>query len=1165
MLGASSVIYAASIVVTILHHPLLCFDTVGRMLIQRPGNMWFFLSVILSSTALSAARAEDAVTFNRDIRPILADKCFACHGPDAATREADLRLDQEESAKRDREGHAAIQAGDPKHSELAVRIRSTDPDLMMPPPDSQRTLTDEEKQTLLGWIADGAKWEGHWSFIAPRRSALPEVSDARWPRNAIDHFVLRKLDDAGLQPSSETERTTWIRRASFDLTGLPPTMEEVDAFLADDGDVAFEAVIDRLLRSKHYGEQMAAAWLDAARYADTDGYQNDGPRTMFRYRDWVIDAFNGNMPFDQFTIEQLAGDLLPQASLSQKIATGFNRNHRYNSEAGLVLEEFLLENAVDRVDTTSTVWMGLTIGCARCHDHKYDPIEQREYYQLISFFGNITESGRAIKFGNSEPWIVAPTDEQQKQLADLDNEIQSVREQLRTAADESQDVLKELLKREPKALASGVLLESDEEGRPAAGAVGSQGNLVETVIVANGLQHHFRFDDMEAEGITVEKGAPVFREGLHGNAATVGGNGILALGKVGDVACQTRSSISFWLKPEKLKSGVILSRQSGNDTRPGFSVELRDGHLQFYIITRWIAGVGAVETTTALKADEWIHVTLTNDGSQRTTGQHVWFNGELAETSVLHNTNSNTGGTKESAILRIGGGVYGDLFKGQVDDLRLYDRTLFDDEIDVLAEPKTVSEILSLDEAARTGRMRNKLIAWAMAMSGSQDLMGLRNEDVQMTAAIAETYLQLRLKRVKLVDSFPTSMVMEERPVPSQTPIRLRGIYNKYGDVVASGVPAVFPELPNSDLANRHDFAKWLVNGEHPLTARVIVNRFWQQYFGTGLVKTSEDFGMQGELPSHPQLLDWLAVEFVESGWDVKSLQKLIVLSATYRQSSRHAPRDEAKRDMTSNTTDPRRDKRSPQSGESTPANAESAVTATPNGLRSGNPASPCHAERDGYVVDPENRLLWRGPRIRLSARQLRDQALFVSGLLTPDIGGPSVSPYQPAKLWAEMSNMKYKQSKGKDLYRRGLYTIWKRTVAPPSLAILDAADRENCAVRQKRTNTPLQALTLLNETTFVESARHLAMRMISEGSDDPVRFAFRAVTAREPSDKERLALTNALNAYRQEFGADTAKAKDLLFVGESKLPKDVDEVELAAGTMLCNVLLNLDEVVTKE
>jgi hypothetical protein len=305
LLGASSVIYAASIVVTILHHPLLCFDTVGRMLIQRPGNMWFFLSVILSSTALSAARAEDAVTFNRDIRPILADKCFACHGPDAATREADLRLDQEESAKRDREGHAAIQAGDPKHSELAVRIRSTDPDLMMPPPDSQRTLTDEEKQTLLGWIADGAKWEGHWSFIAPRRSALPEVSDARWPRNAIDHFVLRKLDDAGLQPSSETERTTWIRRASFDLTGLPPTTEEVDAFLADDGDVAFEAVIDRLLRSKHYGEQMAAAWLDAARYADTDGYQNDGPRTMFRYRDWVIDAFNGNMPFDQFTIEHL--------------------------------------------------------------------------------------------------------------------------------------------------------------------------------------------------------------------------------------------------------------------------------------------------------------------------------------------------------------------------------------------------------------------------------------------------------------------------------------------------------------------------------------------------------------------------------------------------------------------------------------------------------------------------------------------------------------------------------------------------------------------------------------------------------------------------------------------------------------------------------------------
>ncbi len=1054
-----------------------------RLMIFRLTILWFCCTATLA--------AEDAVTFNRDVRPILSDKCFHCHGPDSATRAADLRLDQEQSATAERDGYHVIKAGDVQNSELAKRILSHDADEMMPPHDSGRSLSDDEQQTLLKWIEQGAKWEGHWSFIAPQQAPLPEVSDVAWPKNAIDHFVLRKLDAAGMTPSAETERTTWLRRVSFDLTGLPPTLAEVDAFLADDSAAAFETVVDRLLRSKHYGEHMATEWLDAARYADTDGYQNDGPRTMFRYRDWVIDAFNSNMPFDQFTIEQLAGDLLPNATLSQKIATGFNRNHRYNSEAGLVLEEFLLENAVDRVDTTSTVWMGLTVGCARCHDHKYDPIQQREYYQLISFFDNITESGRAIKFGNSEPWLVAPTDAQQKQLDELDQEIRDVGDRLEQAKQAAFE-----------AGASQYLRDVDI----------ADFDPDKTVLIRSGLKHHFQFEDMQAEGVTIEKGAPVLREGLHGNSATVGGNGILALGKVGDVACQTRSSISFWLQPAALESGVILSRQSANGLRPGFSVEVRDGHLQFYIITRWMAGVGAVETTETLKADEWVHVTLTNDGSQRAKGQEVWLNGTLAATRILHNTNSNTGGTKASAVLRIGGGVHGELFAGQVDDLRFYDRTLFADEIDVLAERLPVDEILKLSSADVTVRMQQKVNAWVSEAVGHRKLSGDANPSLAKAAAVHRNLLSLRLKRTKLVDSIPTSMVMEERPAPSATPIRLRGVYNAHGDVVASDVPAVFPQLPQGNAGSRHNLAKWLVSGSHPLTARVIVNRFWQQYFGTGLVKTSADFGMQGELPSHPQLLDWLAVEFVESGWDMKAMQKRIVLSATYRQSSRHTSRDAA-------------------------------------------------------TVDPENRLLWRGPRIRLSARQLRDQALFVSGLMTPEIGGPSVSPYQPAKLWVEMSNTKYQPSKGKDLYRRGLYTIWKRTVAPPSLAILDAADRENCAVRQKRTNTPLQALTLLNDPTFVEAARQLAVRMTLAGGDDASRisFAFRSVTAREPRQDERLALSAALQTYREEFSADPTQAKALLSVGESKLPDESDAVELAARTMLCNVLLNLDEVVTKE
>jgi hypothetical protein len=1045
------------------------------------------LPLLICAAFSHPAVAVDPVTFNRDVRPILADKCFHCHGPDSATREADLRLDVEESAKLDRDGQVAVRSGDSQHSELVRRIMSPDSELQMPPADSGRSLTDEQKQILIDWIESGAQWEGHWSFVAPERAALPKTKNAAWQRNEVDSFILRGLEAAGRQPAEETTKTTWIRRVTFDLTGLPPTLEDVDAFVADESTEAHERVVDRLLQSPRYGEHMAATWLDAARYADTDGYQNDGPRTMFRWRDWVIDAFNDNMPFDQFTIEQLAGDLLPNASQLQKIATGFNRNHRYNSEAGLVLEEFLLENAVDRVDTVSTVWMGLTMGCARCHDHKYDPLAQREYYQLISFFDNNAESGRAIKFGNSEPWIVAPMDDQQKQLQDINQQLADLHRDLKQAG----PAIQEEVNKFQLAVQNSDINDTDIDG---------------TSIVSRGLVHHFRFEDMAAEGVSVEAGQPVLREGWIGKSATVGGGGVLALGKIGDVACHTRSSISFWVKPEKPDSGVVLSRQSSSTTRPGFSVELREGRLQFYIITRWIAGVGAVETVMPLTADEWIHVALTNDGSQRAKGQQIWINGRLAETRVLYNTNSNTGGTSKSATLRIGGGVHGDKFKGQVDELRFYKRTLFEDEIRLLAERSTVAEILATSADERTNIQQGKLLAWLVARAAVDGDTSIQDGS---PLSPMEAIHRLRERRVKLLDSFPTTMVMKERETPRQTHVRVRGVYDNYGDVVESGTPAVFPAMHIDGPANRLDFANWLVSGSHPLTARVIVNRYWQNFFGAGLVRTAGDFGIQGELPSHPELLDWLAVEFVESGWDIKALHKLIALSATYRQNSRRSAGD-------SN-------------------------------------------------VDAENRLLSRGPRQRLTARQLRDQALFVSGLITAEIGGPSVSPYQPAKLWDEMSNMKYKQSKGKDLYRRGLYTIWKRTVAPPSLAILDAADRESCTVLPKRTNTPLQALTLLNETTFVEAARHLAARMMTEGKDQPVVFAFRSVTSRRPSPSEIEALRAARDSYVAEFKAAPARAVELLKVGESEVNSDHDQAELAGNTMLCNVLLNLDESLSKE
>ncbi|MCR9199730.1 MAG: DUF1553 domain-containing protein [Planctomycetaceae bacterium] len=1040
---------------------------------------------------IAATAAADEPTFNKDIRPILADKCFHCHGPDANTREADLRLDEESAAKASRDGLAAIVPGNATGSQLIDRIFADDPDLQMPPPDSGRTLSEAEKATLRQWIDSGAKWEQHWSFITPQRPAVPTV-DSDWPHNAIDHFVLRRLQQAGFTHAPPTEKYKWLRKVSFDLTGLPPTLAELDAFLQDASPAAFEAVVDRLLASPHYGEHMAAAWLDAARYADTDGYQNDGPRTMYRYRDWVIEAFNANMPFDQFTIEQLAGDLLPNATLSQQIATGFNRNHRYNSEAGLVLEEFLLENAVDRVDTTSTVWMGLTLGCARCHDHKYDTFSQEEYYQLISFFDNIAESGRAIKFGNSEPWIVAPTSAQQQQLQTLQRKIVNAQTALSKA--------KTLWQNAEPALNNW--LSAQDENTPC---------------VPNGLTDRFLFEEMKAEGIRVESGSPVLREGLHGKSATVGGNGVLLLGDKGNVTCQGRSSVCFWMKAENTESGVVLSRQKKSSTRPGFCVMLDDGRLQFQIVTRWISGVGTVETKRQISPNEWVHVTLTNDGSQRARGQQIWLNGQLADTRIVHNTNSNTGGTSKGAPLRIGGGVVGDRFAGQVDDLHFYSRTLFADEIAQLAERASIREIIAQPGVDRTPSMQNKLIGWMVACcADSKSADENTPAAVQSLMAASQTLLKLRLQSVKLTDAFPTTMVMQERAVPRQTTIRVRGVYNAHGDVVTSTTPATLPALANANAKNtRHDLAKWLVSGQHPLTARVIVNRYWQKYFGTGLVATPEDFGLQGDLPSHPELLDWLAVEFVESGWNVKALQKLIVLSATYRQSSRF-PIDDLFR--------------------------KSALT-----------------------EDPGNRLLWRGPRLRLTARQLRDQALFASGLLTTEIGGPSVSPYQPANLWAEMSNMKYRQSKGKDLYRRGLYTLWKRTVAPPGLAILDAADRENCTVRPKRTNTPLQALTLLNETTFVESARHLAVRMSSEGGDDPIRWAFRLLTCRPPSASEHSALETARQFYLEEFQADLPAAKQLLSVGESPVATDVDTAQLAADTMLCNVLLNLDEVVSRE
>ncbi|MDA7915877.1 DUF1553 domain-containing protein [Verrucomicrobia bacterium] len=1029
------------------------------------------LRFIILCFFLFASQLVAEIQFNRDIRPILSDKCWQCHGPDSATREAGLRLDTEVAAKGLHEGHYPIKPGSTEESLLIERILTEDKDDVMPPPESNKSLTSEQKKLLADWIKQGAEWETHWSFQRIEKPQPPKSVSSDWSQNEVDLFIQRKLSNNPLSPSQKASRETLIRRLSLDLTGLPPRPEEREAFLSDKSPKAYESLVDRLLASPRYGERMAWQWLEAARYADTDGYQNDGPRTMWRWRDWVIAAYNQNKGFDKFTVEQLAGDLLPNPTLDDQIATGFNRNHRYNSESGLVIEEFLLENAVDRVDTTSTVWMGLTMGCARCHSHKFDPFTHKEYYQLLSFFNNVSESGRAIKFGNSEPWIHAPTPAQQRELRQLAETLEKQRNDLETAQD---NALKEL----PK-------LELDA-------------SLFMNPHLTNGLTHHFSFNKKDPR-VKVEKGGPVFREGRFGKSATVGGGGQFNLGKLTAFPTEHRFSVSFWLKPERLKEGAILSMESAGTGRKGLVVQLREGHLQFQIITRWIAGVSTLETLQPLKNEKWVHVTLINDGTQRARGMGIYLNGHPVKTKTLHNTNSNTSGKKAGDPLRIGGSPHLPHFKGQLDELRLYNRTLEIGEIKQLAISRSIAELATLPSAQLTPVEKSALGTWMLEHKVNDEPVALQK------------FHAILKRHTDFIDQLPTTMVMDERPKVRDTFVRERGVYDNHGEKVQSGVPSAFPDIAKTN-PSRLDFARWLVSRDHPLTARVTINRYWQLLFGKGLVLTPGDFGSQGDLPTHPELLDWLASDFIESGWDIKAILKTMVMSATYQQSS--------------------------------------------------------NITKKHLQNDPENLLYARAPRQKLPGNVLRDQALFASGLLVEQQGGPSVKPYQPAKLWAEASNFKYKQDKGDGLYRRSIYTYWKRTLAPPSMAVLDTGDREVCTVKPKKTNTPLQALTLLNETAFFEAARKLAERSMQTGGDTPehwIKDAFVRTMSRQPKVKELNVLTSAYQSYLAEIKAQGKSANALLKIGESKADSSLPLEPLLAMTAIGNVLLNLDETTTRE
>ena len=1096
---------------------------------------------LLTLAQQPATRAIPTIQFNRDIRPILSDKCFACHGPDAVAKKIKLRLDSEVAATTDLgRGRRAVVPGKPEQSELIKRITHADEAMRMPPANSNRTLTQQEIQTLTEWIRQGAKWESHWSFIAPVRPQLPIVKNTAWPKNPIDYFVLAKLEQAGLQPSPEADRATLLRRVSLDLTGLPPSVQELDDFLNDKSPNAYEKIVDRLLASPRYGERMAFSWLNAARYADTNGYQIDGERFMWRWRDWVINAFNQNMPFDQFTIEQLGGDLLPNPTLDQRIATAFNRNHRANSEDGLIPAEYAVEYVVDRVDTTSTVFLGLTMGCARCHNHKYDPLTQKEYYQLFAYFNSIPEDGRAHNYGNSQPWISAPTPEQQQRMTRLEADLAAAQAQVdklsSTNAAQIERWAKGLKKDEPLQwfpVDDLIVRHAMDEKTPI--------ELVSAVDHIDMAKPNEKFGPKEKP----ETQKTGFRDGTPTVVPSPIGQGLAFDGKLffdaGNIAnfnfrdrlvdYKDQFAISVWFRADAEQSGAIVTRIKDTPYEKdynlpkarGYGLFFNNGKLHFNVVGVWADDSWRVETADTVSVQEWHHVVAIFDSTQPYERAQIYLDGRKQNLKVNNGRLFRTF-NDDSALLRIGGGGGAEYrFRGQIDEVRVYKSAPDAKSLAMLACADSIQTIAATPRSKRNEGQRLKLLnAWM---------------DKAAPANIRQSWERLRevnANKISLEAEFPTVMVMQELPQPRSANVLRRGAYDLPGEIVPRGLPASL-SAKAVPPANRLEFAQWLVNAENPLTARVTVNRFWQMLFGTGLVKTVEDFGSQGEAPSHPELLDWLAVEFTnaECGmrngacadqqparWSIKRLLKTIVMSATYRQSSK---------------------------------------------------ATPYSSLPAPHLDDPDNRLLARGSRFRLTAEMIRDQALFSSGLLVEKLGGPSVKTYQPAGLLKDMvfSNMtNYAQDKGEGLWRRSLYTYWKRTILNPSMLVFDATAREQCMVRDTRTNTPLQALNLMNDVTYVEAARMLAERMMLTGGDTTQKrltWAFRTLTSRFPDQEELALLQSNLAAQLNYFRSQPQATEKLLLMGEKRNNASLSSTELAAYTMIASLILNLDEVITRQ
>ncbi len=1044
------------------------------------GTIWLSACGTTSSPNENERQLPTVVDYNFHVKPILSDRCFACHGPDQANQEAGLRLDTPEGAfgaLTESEGHAIV-AGDLAQSAVYHRIMASDPDSIMPPPASNLTLTAYEKDVIIRWIEQGAEWKEHWSFTAPELPELPDVHQAEWIHTPIDHFVLARLEQEGLAPAPEATKEKLLRRVTFDLTGLPPTLSEIDNFLADDAPGAYEKVVNRLLASPHYGERMAPMWLDLARYADSHGYQDDRPRTMWPWRDWVVRAFNENLPYDQFATWQLAGDLLPDATYEQQLATGFNRNHAITQEGGVIPEEYLAEYAADRTNTFATTFLGLTVECARCHDHKYDPISQKDYYQLFAFFNNISEAAQ-IDYRDQapQPAIRMQDAELEAQKAFVDSVIAALEQQV----DE--------LEQRP--------VDSYQPGAAVSSALNTEDGLT-AHFPLNVLENEQFLDQTEQRparmnvGLSPEIAPPEPVAGWKGNALRFNGANFLTLGDIADFEQHDRFSIGAWVLSthEYKQRAGLLSRRNGEIRRQGYDLTLtKDNQLSLRLIHEDDSVYLEVTTKSAVPDQRWSHVLATYDGSGRAAGVELYIDGKVQAVRVLHDNLDQTASLLNGNDFLVGHwnhrnqttDTYG-FTGGSIDEVRIYQRTL------------TPLEVRQVAAASATPSAEDEYVHYL-----ARHHLGYQRAVQQLDS----------LRRIDL--EIPHVMVMQEQEERTQTYLLERGAYDAPGDSVFPSTPKVLLPFEEEYPPNRQGLARWLTDPQHPLTARVAVNRFWQLYFGQGLVQTPGDFGNQGALPTHPALLDWLAVHFIASGWDMKALQKTIVMSATYRQSAA--------------------------------------------------------VDSEEHRRDPNNLLLARGPNTRLTGEMFRDNALATSGLLSTKVGGKWVKPYQPAGIWEAMANQigenKYRPSQGEGLYRRSLYTYWKRTIPPPTMVMFDAPERAVCVAKRQSTSTPLQSLALLNDPQYVEAARKLAERMLTEGgehTEQQIAYGFRLLTSRAPQPEELAVLVSLHQQKLASYQAQPTEAEALLRVGDSNYSTRFSEVQLAALAVVANTLFNLDE-----